>query len=47
MTLLALELQPPDLPMQSEPAAIWQALREHVAAVGGIALSVSSLRALR
>ena len=29
MTLLALELKPPDLPRQSEPAAIWHALREH------------------
>jgi TMEM175 potassium channel family protein len=29
MTLLVLELKPPDLPKQSEPAAIWHALREH------------------
>jgi uncharacterized membrane protein len=29
MTLLVLDLKPPDLPKASEPAAIWHALREH------------------
>ena len=39
MTLLALELKPPDLPRQSEPAAIWHALREHSLPFLGFALT--------
>jgi uncharacterized membrane protein len=39
MTLLALELKPPDLPRHAEPAAIWQALREHALPFVGFALT--------
>jgi uncharacterized membrane protein len=39
MTLLALELKPPDLPRQSEPAAIWEALRAHALPFLGFALT--------
>jgi uncharacterized membrane protein len=39
MTLLVLELKPPDLPRQSEPAAIWHALREHGLSFMGFALT--------
>jgi TMEM175 potassium channel family protein len=39
MTLLVLELRPPDLPKPSEPAVIWHALREHSLPFLGFALT--------
>jgi uncharacterized membrane protein len=39
MTLLVLELKPPDLPRHSEPAVIWHALREHALSFVGFGLT--------
>jgi len=39
MTLLALELKPPELPRQTEPAVIWHALQEHALPFVGFALT--------
>lgn len=39
MTLLVLELKPPDLPRHAAPAEIWHALREHSLSFLGFALT--------
>lgn len=39
MTLLVLELKPPELPRHAPPAEIWQALREHASSFFGFGLT--------
>jgi uncharacterized membrane protein len=39
MTLLVLELKPPDLPRHSDPAVIWHGLREHALSFLGFGLT--------